>query len=568
MTVDSDREMGFMRRAICLLTIGLALMTTSRILAAQEGATTSEKPQATAVRGKRVQARERVPFVEQHLDLVYARHGAREMRLDLFAPETVKGTAPALCVVHGGGWLRGDKTKLRPLAQALAARGYVTAAIEYRLGGEARFPAAIQDCNAAVAWLRANRRKYRIDPERIGAVGGSAGGHLVGLMATAPHIAEFRGTKGADEPSSRLQAAVVLAGPFELATGPVADRSRNEPGLSNSNKWLGKTVDEAPELYALASPFTHLSARTPPILFMAGAVDDPQRNRASRTKLRDLGVATGVKVYANGRHGCWNRRPWFEPMVDDIDEFFASALKHTDYSFTLLQNHTMRGEILLVPSGIEIHVRRPPTDAVITIPRFDNPIGAVYLKEDPLKKPLKFSPGVEKWAITLPESTLESGATIVMETVGRPYVSVIPRVSTADDDGSVTLAAHDAVTHGKMLRYEPQPHKNTVGYWINEDDWCEWSFFVDKAGRFDIHVLQGCGKGQGGSEVAVRVADQSIRFTVEDTGHFQNFKDRTVGAVSLPEPGVFTLSLRPLSKAAKAIMDVRRVRLTPATTED
>ena len=557
-----------MRRAIRLLTIGLALMTTSPVLAGEGKATTSGKPPAAAVRGERVDAWESLPGVEQHLDLVYTRHGDREMRLDLFTPETVKGTAPALCVVHGGGWLRGDKTKLRPLAQALAARGYVTAAIEYRLGGEARFPAAIRDCNAAVGWLRANCRKYRIDPERIGAVGGSAGGHLVGLMATAPNLQDFQGKEGADPQSSRLQAAVVLAGPFELATGPVADRSRNEPERSNANKWFGKTVDEAPALYARASPFTHLSAKKPPILFMAGEYDDPQRNRASRTKLRDLDVATGIKVYADGRHGCWSRRPWFEPMVDDIDEFFASALNHADDSRVLSRTITKWGEMRQRPSGLEIEVRRPPTDAVITIRRLDNPIGAVYLKEDPMKKPLKFSPGIAKWTITLPESARKSGGTIVVETVGRPYVSAIPRVTTADADGSVTLAAHDAITHGKMLRYEPQPHKNTVGYWVNEDDWCEWRFYVEKAGRFDVHVLQGCGKGQGGSEVAVLVADQSVPFTVEDTGHFQNFKDRKVGVVSLPKAGVFTLRLRPLSKAAKAIMDVRRVRLAPATIKD
>ena len=110
-------------------------------------------------------------------------------------------------VVHGGGWLKGDKTKFRALAQTLAARGYVTAAIEYRLGHEAAFPAGIHDCNAAVRFLRANAQRYHLDPDRIGAVGGSAGGHLVGLMASGWEVPELQGGGGQSDQSSRLQAA-------------------------------------------------------------------------------------------------------------------------------------------------------------------------------------------------------------------------------------------------------------------------------------------------------------------------------------------------------------------------
>lgn len=262
----------------------------------------------------------------QKLNVVYAQYGQRKMQMDIFAPKNAR-KLPAILVVHGGGWLKGDRVRFRPMAMALAARGYVTAAIEYRLGGEAKFPAAIHDCNAAVRYLRAHAEKYGIDPNRIGAVGGSAGGHLVGLMATAPDIASLQGDGGNSGVSSAIQSAIVLAGPLELATGPVAERSRKYPEKSNSNQWLGKTVDEAPELYKLASPFTHIGKNTPPILFMAGEFDNPERNEASREKLRKHGITTGIVIVERGKHGCWNQEPWFSPMVAEMDVFFRKTLR-------------------------------------------------------------------------------------------------------------------------------------------------------------------------------------------------------------------------------------------------
>jgi gluconolactonase len=264
--------------------------------------------------------------VDAQLDLVYATYGDRELLLDLFTPKDVEGPKPAIVVVHGGGWLNGDKTKFRALAVELANRGYVTAAIEYRLAGEALFPAGIHDCNAAVRFLRAHAEKYEIDPQRIGAVGGSAGGHLVGLMATGWQNKELQGTGGWADRTSKLQAAIVMAGPMEMTTGSVAERSMTVPNQSNSNKWLGKNVEEAPELYALADAHLQISDKSSPILFMVGEHDNPQRNQPSRDKLSERGRWNGLKVYADGKHGCWNQLPWFNDMVDDMDRYFKWLL--------------------------------------------------------------------------------------------------------------------------------------------------------------------------------------------------------------------------------------------------
>lgn len=496
-------------------------------------------------------------------DQVYASYDSRTMHLDLFVPNAGTKPRPALVVVHGGGWVKGDKTKFHAMAQALALRGYVTAAIEYRLAGEAKYPAAIHDCRAAVRWLRANAEKYAIDPNRIGAVGGSAGGHLVGLMAAAPQTERFEGSGGNPDQSSGIQAAIVLAGPWELASGPVAEKSRQQPQQSYSNQWLGKSVDEALELYREASPLTHLSKDTPPVLFLTGELDFPERNRAARARLAEFGIETGIVVYKDGKHGCWNRGPWFDVMVDDMDAFFAKTLDHLAAGQTRPLVKTSWGEIRAAADHLELIVDRRPAEPAIAIPRFNNPIGKVYVQGDASKAALRVAPFPDRWLIALPPGGDAADATpltILVETVDRPYLPKIPRIVSGTSE-HITLAAHDAVTVGKMLRYEPQPHKNTVGYWTNPADTCHWLFYADEPGDFNVEVLQGCGKGHGGSEVSVIVGSETLKFVVEDTGHFQNFKRREIGSVNLPSAGLYELAIKPVTKASVAVMDVRQVRL-------
>jgi arylsulfatase A-like enzyme len=130
-------------------------------------------------------------------------------------------------------------------------------------------------------------------------------------------------------------------------------------------------------------------------------------------------------------------------------------------------------------------------------------------------------------------------------------------------DGTIPLPARTADVHGTQLRYEPLPHKNTLGFWTRVEDYASWEFTVTKPGTFTVEVLQGCGTGQGGSEVAVEVGDQRLTFTVEDTGGFQQFKPRAVGTVTIGSAGRHTLAVRPRTKAKAAVMDVRQVTLRP-----
>ena len=129
-------------------------------------------------------------------------------------------------------------------------------------------------------------------------------------------------------------------------------------------------------------------------------------------------------------------------------------------------------------------------------------------------------------------------------------------------DRSVLLHARDVTLHSTKVQYETKPHKNTVGYWVNVTDQVCWDFTVSRGGRFDVEIHQGCGKGHGGSLVALEVAGQTLQFTVKDTGHFQNFVPRKVGTVRLAM-GEHRFWIKPVKKASGAIMDVRRIRLLP-----
>ena len=264
--------------------------------------------------------------IASHLNVVYDSDGDRKLLCDIFRPAGAGEDLPAIIVVHGGGWRNGSKNKFRGLAVEIARRGYVSMAIEYRLGHETLFPAGIQDCNAATKFIKANAHHYGIDAQRIGAVGGSAGGHLVGLMATGWDNPHLQRSPGFEEDAARLDVAIVMAGPLQMTTGSVATKSRDPKSGSNANVWLGKTVDEDPELYALADAHMQVSKGDSPLYFLVGEHDDPERNQATRNALSALGIANGLKVYKDGKHGCWNNHPWFAPMVDDMVEIFDRHL--------------------------------------------------------------------------------------------------------------------------------------------------------------------------------------------------------------------------------------------------
>ncbi|WP_422926475.1 sulfatase-like hydrolase/transferase [Singulisphaera sp. PoT] len=131
------------------------------------------------------------------------------------------------------------------------------------------------------------------------------------------------------------------------------------------------------------------------------------------------------------------------------------------------------------------------------------------------------------------------------------------------DDGNIVLPASTAEIHGIMLRYEPLPHKNTLGYWVRADDWASWEFDAIRPGDYELEALVGCGTGSGGSSVEFRLGDQVLKLTVPETGGFQKFQSQNIGRLSIPKAGRYQLEVRAIAKPGVAVMDLRTVRLRP-----
>jgi acetyl esterase/lipase len=243
-------------------------------------------------------------------DLEYGRVGDTSLRLDLYLPEKAKVSVPLVLWVHGGGWVRGSKS-FCPLLK-LVPRGYAVASVGYRLATVAPHPAQIDDVRAAVRWLRANAKEHGLDPARVGAVGASAGGHLVALLGTADEPPCPPGS-----PSCRVQAVVDLFGPSDLVdlVGRLADHGIPTPVDTLLGGPLSKNRDRAVE----ASPVTHATDDDPPFLILHGDRDwlVPLRQSERLEKaLSGAGVEARLHVVRGAGHGFSG--PEIEAMVAEF----------------------------------------------------------------------------------------------------------------------------------------------------------------------------------------------------------------------------------------------------------
>jgi acetyl esterase/lipase len=208
------------------------------------------------------------PGVVVYSNLDYVGKGEGRQMLDLFIPTGAKGPTPLILWFHGGGWFCGDKGG--PWSEdELTARGYAVASVNYRYVSQGLHPAQIEDCKAAIRYLRANAKKFNIDPKRVGVWGHSAGGHLAALLGTSGDVKALEGTGGNLNQSSRVQAVIDLAGPTDLLLP-------NQPGaLADVFKGLvGGPVEQHKDLAASASSVTYVSKDDPPFLIVHGQVDD------------------------------------------------------------------------------------------------------------------------------------------------------------------------------------------------------------------------------------------------------------------------------------------------------
>jgi len=214
--------------------------------------------------------------VEVLRDVVYGQGGGRDLKMDIVLPKLApKSPCPAYVWIHGGGWQNGTKDGGVRQVAPLVRDGFIGATIEYRLTGEAPFPAQIEDCKCAIRYLRAHAEKYHIDPSRIAIGGSSAGGHLVALMGTSGGVAELEGTGGWPDQSSRVQAVVDMYGPtdFQQFVTTKGYEGHNRDGSPESKLLGGGDVLANPEGIKRVNPITYVDKDDPPFLTMQGSKD-------------------------------------------------------------------------------------------------------------------------------------------------------------------------------------------------------------------------------------------------------------------------------------------------------
>ncbi|PAW78242.1 MAG: hypothetical protein B9S32_08055 [Verrucomicrobia bacterium Tous-C9LFEB] len=266
--------------------------------------------------------------VKAHKDLLYVPNGTARQTLDLYVPSEGTGPWPVIVWVHGGGWQNGSKEQCLPLRAGFVDKGYAVASVNYRLSGDAVFPAQIEDCKAAIRWLRAHAAEYRLDGAHFAGWGGSAGGHLVALLGTSGDVKEFDRGENLEQ-SSRVQVVCDFFGPSDLAV-MVGTPGYERHALADSpeSKLIGGIPTQVPEKAAAASPVTYVSPDDPPFLIVHGEKDPvvpADQSVRLQAALEKAGVKSQLIVIPGAKHG----GPEFStPAIQKtITELFAQQLK-------------------------------------------------------------------------------------------------------------------------------------------------------------------------------------------------------------------------------------------------
>lgn len=264
--------------------------------------------------------------VTAELDIVYKKASGQELRLDLYLPRDDQQLHPAIVFIHGGGFRGGTREHFRRQAAHMASEGFVGACIQYRLSGVAKFPAAVKDCKSAVRRLRADAEKYCIDPDRIAAAGGSAGGNLVAMLGTTDESAGYDDEDSYPGYSSRVQAVVAFNGAFDLTERP----KQSDAAQKAFSQYIGASYADRPEPFRAASPIFYVDSSDPPFLFLHGTADKTIPFHQSvdfKNRLEAVGVRAELFRADGADHGFFNRHPYFEPTLKRMEEFLKSVFE-------------------------------------------------------------------------------------------------------------------------------------------------------------------------------------------------------------------------------------------------
>jgi acetyl esterase/lipase len=286
--------------------------------------------------------------VKVERDVLYVPGGDPSQALDIYLPEEPSAKPePLLVWIHGGGWSGGSKAGCPYVGQV--ARGYIAASVEYRFSQKAVFPAQAQDCQAAIRFLRANAKKYNIDPDHIGIGGASAGGHLVALLGTSGGKKAFPPIGGNDDQSDRVQAVEDMFGPADFYTVVAqadADKTKSIFKWNNGDPYSkligGAKVGEDKEKCDAVSPTHYVSKDNPPFLILHGD-KDALVPFAQSEELTDLLKKAGVDVTLQRLPGSGHGGAAFGlPAVNKlVSTFFDKHLKGIDAKIEALPDEAV-----------------------------------------------------------------------------------------------------------------------------------------------------------------------------------------------------------------------------------
>ncbi|MDA1195343.1 MAG: alpha/beta hydrolase [Planctomycetota bacterium] len=281
------------------------------------------------------------PEIEIHDDVEFGTGGGFSLRMDIARPAGAKGRLPCVLVFHGGGWVQGDKSQFRPLVRFLAEDGFVAATVQYRLArpgmrnGNA-WPAQIEDAKCAVRYMRAHAERWGVDPDRIAAMGFSAGAHLSMLLGTMEAADGLEGDGGWSDQSSKVNAVVGFYGPtcmgcippedkLSIAKMPVEEKQRVIRGLA-LGAVLGPVFGQDP---TRASPLTYVNEGDAPMLLFQGTNDKLVEPFHTELMMEALTAAhvPGRAVFMLGLGHGWRDDPHLTSNVRDTQRFLDEIFR-------------------------------------------------------------------------------------------------------------------------------------------------------------------------------------------------------------------------------------------------
>lgn len=268
------------------------------------------------------------PAVAEEKNILYTTIGSRKLFTDVFYPkEKTRTKRTTVIMIHGGGWRTGNRTQHYPLAQKLAALGYVCFTPEYRLSTEALFPAAVYDLKAVIRWVKNNAAKYDLDTSRIVAAGFSAGGELAAFLGVTGNMPLFEGNNGQTTTPTNVHAVIDMDGILSF-THPESGEGDDSKRTSAATYWFGYPKKGNEKIWETGSSLNYVSSSTPPTLFINSSVARMHAGREDYNKvLNEHHIYNETHTFEDAPHGFPLFDPWFDRMVNYIDTFLKKIFQ-------------------------------------------------------------------------------------------------------------------------------------------------------------------------------------------------------------------------------------------------